>query len=1104
MKQSQRNQNKRFKILFYITILLFGLLIFRLASLTIAKGDHYRELSENMRIKDIYLTAPRGEIRDRNGILLAGNKPMFTLQLLKDEFNYLSPEEKNNYILNAITLLERDSISYNSEFPITIYDFEYQDNSDYFKTDLSPIDAVVDLIIEHELVDDILDSYFLSNTNMNDFSYFPAQSFINSLEFNSKNIPINYNIIDDQIIFSFNQGIELNSWYDENNIPRGTNAKNSLKMIIDNNKTVIKKLVSNPINRKIVFDILKNNNLTQNIVLNDFKIVHQKNFENLKLNLMKNYSEISMETTAEQDFYILFKENSLRNFLKSEINEEINIPEKIKELYQLNNIPVDFTYTINNNIPYYSSISNSDLDELSVIDLIFDQIIENNLLQQLFEDSQYKVLAQNQLINDGINSGISISDGFEYVSLINLRNFYDFYDIEENQTDEEIFNSITDYYDIDESLSIVEIYGMLNIYNELSKDGSLAYLPVNFSYGLKDETVAKFEEQLASFDGFQISLEPVRNYPNGEVASHILGYMGKISQTNEIEQYINEQNYNPDTLIGKTGIEESFQRNLYGENGYRRVEVDSRGNTSQILEEVKPIPGENIYLSIDYHLQRRSEKALDDILRTIRTGGTVNSPWGDYDVVWSTDNNRPYVNATSGAVMAVDIKTGEVLAMASYPSYDPNLFSTGISNADWEGLIPEDQDNPLAPRPLYNVSTQTSIQPGSTFKMITALAGLEKGLDPNLKIDDRGYIEIGDTQFGCWLWNQNQSMHGPMNVVDAIRDSCNYFFYSLALGRNQQTGKDIGVQLSIDDISQMASKFGLGEKTGLEINVPMESSLGVPNPQLKTDVGKMSLRRWLTNNIDRFYYGEEIFTEDIKLEIIDQIVSWIDLPNELSLKNVYDGLAELNLDGAKKVGDAAGNTLADIIKFTYLNNSKWNISDTINITIGQGENSYTLAQMTNYVASIANNGNKNKLTLINNIKSPDNNNIEFTNNTLSERIELNNYSNLNYLKEGMKEASTSGLNSSVFSEFPVEVGIKTGTAQRSGINPVTNQTYDSFAYEVGFAPYDDPRIAVGVVIFQGGSGANCSPIVREVIAEYMGLYREQENDNLPIDMDLVP
>lgn len=1104
MKVYNKNSKKRYKIIGFFSIILFVILSIRLAVLTIAQGEHYFEMSQNMRIKDIYITAPRGEIRDRNGILLAGNKPMFTLQILKDEFAPYKREEKNEYILDGITLLEKDSINYNNDFPISLSTF-YYDYESGGNPEIEARERVIEIIIENNLLSEIIDLYFSHISDENSFYYFPAQNTINSLEFNSKVVPIEYEIIDGKLNFTFKKNYELDNWYKENNIPVGTDPKESLLMMIDNDKTILKKLLSHPINREIAYNVLKEKGLEENILLKDIELLYENNFIENKLALMNNYPEIDFETTAEEDFITIFEKNSLRNFLKHEVSDEsINIAEIIEDIYNKNDLEKNFEIKIKDGNPIYFNPNDKNVDEGYIIDSIARDLINKNLISQLFEYPNVVSSAQKQLIEDGINTGISISDGFQYVSKKNLNDFLEKYDIDNVEESKAIFDEIKEYYKISENLSKYEVMGILNVYHELEKPGQLSYMPINFSYGLKDETVARIEEQLSDFDGFQISLEPVRYYPNGETGAHILGYMGKISQENEIEEYITNSNYSPDVLIGKTGIEESFQKKLYGENGYKRVEVDNLGNPSNVLEEIKPKPGSNLYLSIDYKLQKRAEDTLDSTLRTIRNGGVVQSPWGDYQVVTSKDKGRPYINATSGAIVAVDIKTGEVLALASYPAYDPNLFSTGISSADWDGLMPENDNEPLAPRPLYNVATQTAIQPGSTFKMVTALAGLEKGLDPNLEIQDGGYIKIGDTQFGCWLWNQQKSVHGPEDVVDAIRDSCNYYFYSLALGENQKTGGSVGIKLDIEDISNMADKFGLGSQTGLEINIPQEAAQGTPDPESKVASSKISLRRWLNNNIDRFYYGEKPFDEDLKEYTINTIVSWIDLEETPGLKFVYDNLAKLDLDGEQRVNEESRNTLADIIKFTFLNNARWTLADTINITIGQGSNSYTLTQMTNYVAAIANGGYRNKLTLINNIKSSDNSTTEFENEAYNERIELNNYGNLEYLKEGMRQAAHTGLNKAVFDEFPVEVGIKTGTAQRSGINPVTKETYDSFAYEVGFAPFDDPRIAIGVVIFQGGSGANCSPITRDMVAEYMGLYREEETNNLPIEMDIIP
>ena len=143
---------------------------------------------------------------------------------------------------------------------------------------------------------------------------------------------------------------------------------------------------------------------------------------------------------------------------------------------------------------------------------------------------------------------------------------------------------------------------------------------------------------------------------------------------------------------------------------------------------------------------------------------------------------RQASHANSGAVVVSNVKTGEVLAMASYPEYDPNLFSTGISQSDWESLQVEEDSGPLVPRPMLNIATQTAVMPGSTFKLVTSLAALENGLDPQAVITDYGYVEVGDQTFNNLAWTEYGITQGEENLYGAIRDSNNYYFYVLALG----------------------------------------------------------------------------------------------------------------------------------------------------------------------------------------------------------------------------------------------------------------------------------------------------------------------------------
>ncbi|NMA49513.1 MAG: penicillin-binding protein, partial [Tissierellia bacterium] len=463
---------------------------------------------------------------------------------------------------------------------------------------------------------------------------------------------------------------------------------------------------------------------------------------------------------------------------------------------------------------------------------------------------------------------------------------------------------------------------------------------------------------------------------------------------------------------------------------------------------------------------------------------------------------RPYINANSGAVVVLDVKTGETLAMVSDPGYDPNLFSTGINESDWQSLFPEDSENPLAPRPLYNIATQTAVQPGSVFKMATALTALEKGLNPLLRIRDMGFVTVGNKNFHCLVYTMYGGTHGYENLFEAIRDSCNYYFYTLALGRNQKTNQNIGVKIEIEDIVDISKKLGLNDKTGIEINIPAEVSGGVPDPQRKIITTKYLLKQMLQRNIRNYIMETKVLNDDEIDLIIEEIISWTELEELISRNEVIRRLTDMGIEAELRLsGEREG--LADKIKYTYLNQAGWNISDTLNVTIGQGQSAYTPIQMANYIATIANGGYLNKLTLIESIRNYDNSSLLYEHKSKGELIGLNNYENLEYIKKGMKMVADNGTAKSIFKNFPVDVGVKTGTAEKSGINPSTGDTYDEFAWFVGFAPYEDPEIAVAAVIFQGGSGGFAAPMVRDIMAQYLGLNNIEQKNPLPIENSII-
>ena len=724
-----------------------------------------------------------------------------------------------------------------------------------------------------------------------------------------------------------------------------------------------------------------------------------------------------------------------------------------------------------------------------------------------------------------------------------------------NITAKEVFKTIrNDIYKIPETYSDIEARKIMVVREQLRQQGYLQYQPVRIAQDISEITVTEIEENLISLPGINIAVEPIRYYPEGETAAHILGYLGKISQQSEIDKYIKELNYLPSDIIGKTGIEHKFEEILKGQDGSQRVIVDSSGRLIKVLEKEDPIPGDTVYLSIDLNLQKKAEEVLENVLKAIQKGEVYETEWGSNKLM---GRSGPMKNATSGSVVVTDVKTGKVLVMANYPSYDPNLFATGINMEDWQSLIPENEKDPLAPRPLQNIAVSTAIQPGSIFKMIVGLAGVEQGLSPDYKVLDKGFIQVGGHRFGNWLWNQSRGTMGYQNLYEAIADSNNYYFYSVANGYDYGIGRSLPISMNMNILTEYTKKFGLNDKTGIEMDVPRERSGGVPSIENKTKTVKAMLSNHLTRQMKLEDLDETKVkaTEGVLTKIIEEIVSWAD--ENPSRGTIYDRMLELGIKEEKV------NIYTDIAKYSYFNQAKWSIADTMNFSIGQGEHSYTPLQINNYIATLANGGYRYNLSLIKKTQSFDEENIKEYPPELVEHIELKDYNNLNEIKHGMYLVNKTGTAKNYFNKLPIDVAGKTGSAQnmskippldeiaylnqhlgafgvskaaveekiiqlreenqdnsryqdevyvmREAIRSLNSRAnldqfkadYDAYAWYTGFAPYEDPQIAVTVLIFQGGSGGYAAPIVREIVAEYMGLNTPEENEEFIIENRLA-
>ena len=1098
----------RFNILYMVIIILLVILGFRMAVLTIVEGEEYRQIADIKKIKDIPVKAPRGKIFDRNGVILADNVSSFTLQMYTDE---IKPSDFNDIAYKLAKILDENMERPIDDFPIELDTFDYIDESlEIMASDtnsLEEIDVLTYQTAEEKAIEKVKENIheWLNYETIIYGENFSPKKRVHAVLLED-DVPIilegeNFEYDQDMLIpiereeSKEDEDAEetktpIQIWLAENNLKENLSAEEAVEKLLVNNNKYLSTLFSNSKIRRLSYEFLKKEGLISNIKLNDFSFIQDEEYENIKRSLNATNEEITMSTTAKDDFVILTMKNSIDSLLKTVYEGNVKIKpgqiliERLKEIYP--DLPVRFIEDGESGIFEYTDteirnkyFSQQHMDfSTSAYDFVKELAFKNfDVLYNLITDDEIKYYSQIELLKY-VNPSISISD-WEYTPIRNKKNWIK-NNVKSAKDDgdysaKEVFGMLRESLEIPDDINDYDMRNMMVLRERYNRTSYYSYHPVDICYGISEKTVAMISERSHELSGIDIEIEPLRYYPQHESASHLIGYLGKIAHDYEIQEYVVEKGYSTEDIIGKTGLEEKFEDYLRGKKGKKTVEVNNVGRTIRSVSSDAPVPGDDLYLTIDLRLQKKAEESLKKGLEKIREGGVFESEWGDF---YFKDK---YENAYSGALVALDVKTSEVLALANYPAYDLNLFSTGITTENWNSLL-NDSKNPLAPRPLYNIAMLTAIQPGSTFKMITSLAALEKGVNPNTTVYCAGTMKVGDRNFSCWIYNMFGGKHGAQTMYQAIMNSCNFYYYTTVLGENLATHQKHTVKVDAEDIIDMARNFGLDSKTGIEIDIPQEASGGVPSIEGKKSGIRVYLRLFLEANIERYLNDGVVIDSSMKNEIVEEIVSWIDRDEPMTRGEVYEGLKALNLNPDKTNDNYI--PLVDIIKYSYINQATWTVGDNLNISIGQGNNAYTTLQMANYIASIANGGYRNNVSVVKEIKTYDGKHTDYVPLRKSEKIPLKDDSYLDVVKYGMKLVSYDD-SAKPFAKFPVEVGSKTGTAQNQGINPETGEPYDDFAWYVAFAPYDDPQIAVACVLFEGGSGRYPIPIVREVIGEYL-------------------
>lgn len=713
----------------------------------------------------------------------------------------------------------------------------------------------------------------------------------------------------------------------------------------------------------------------------------------------------------------------------------------------------------------------------------------------------------------------------EYFHEINKEEFLSKYGISKNENAESAYQKLLKYFhikEVDEELKMK----VLTIRDTAERGDYRRYVPISIANDASLKSVLEIEENDDKYKGFSVTGETTRYYPYKNLASHVLGYLGQSG---------NDEN---GKLVGKSGIESIYEKKLRGSDGLKRAEVDVTGREARTIEYKKAKKGSNVYTTIDLELQKVTDKALKKALSTARDGGSYKSKYGDVSFP------KKYKNAKSGAAVAVDVKTGKVLAMSSFPNFDPNVFSANrISNEDWQKLQSENPRDPISPAPLYNVATSSAVQTGSVFKMVTAVAAINSGLNPYQHIYDKGHVKFNDRTFGCVLWNQNKTTHGSLDLKAALKVSCNYYFYCLMRNKDLSSGRGMGFTSVLDatKLSYYAKAMGLGVSTGIELP---EKVVALPSQERKFKAAILAVETLLINNADK-YFTSNMLKDKTKLSKTIEYISGLvrKNPYEKELKKILDE------NGIKS---SVSSSLAKTLKYDHFVTARWSVGDEFNMSIGQGDNAYTPLQVAGYTATLGNNGIRNKLSIIDSVEGDGS-----VQKKVLSKVSLGPKDKFNEVIEGMRLVSKDreGNLYKSFKNFPIDVASKTGTAEREGkINPKNEKKYikkylqniapsitqkkldqkareikeankglnmsentayrkaltsldksltdekidrfksdyDNFAWGVALAPAKNPKVAVCVLLVQGGSSDYTGPVIRDMIAKALNIKKERD------------
>lgn len=552
-------------------------------------------------------------------------------------------------------------------------------------------------------------------------------------------------------------------------------------------------------------------------------------------------------------------------------------------------------------------------------------------------------------------------------------------------------------------------------------DSEIEIVSIPYDQGEGVSIISKFYERQSYLPGAKVEILPTRYYPEGITMGITLGYVGAIS---EDEYNANKEIYNQTDMIGKMGIEKTYETfkkegtsliGLKGQDGVRKIEVDNSGTKVGTKNTEKAaIAGDNVQLTVDLALQQELDRIMESRINEVKASNP---------------------KAGSGGAVIMNIRTGEILAISSKPDFNPNDFINGLNDEQVKYYFENVQN------PMLNKVTNSPYPPGSTFKMITGLAALNYG----------GISPLQEYTCTGKYWEPPfipcTGVHGSINMYEALQVSCNVYF--------QAAGEASG----IDNISKIAKQFGLGVDPGL------------------TDISEISKGFLPTKDSKAAYQKSylEGLKEQLKQQAVDDIIN-INKDKTLSANEKARSIEEIEAKRDSAIADAQSS---------YEYNKEWYKYDTFNLSIGQGLNNYTVLQLGQYVSTIANGGTRYQPYLVKSVESADKKSRYDAKPVVLNKIDIP-AATLAEVKSGMDLVTTPG--GTAYRDFGgqgLSVAAKTGTAETGRVED--NAANDFHSVFVGYGPFADPDIAIAVVIeYGGGPGqGTATTVARDAFEAYV-------------------